>query len=172
MFLALRKITRKETMWYMNNFKTSWGGVRRVVSNKLILERWPSTSKFGSLGRLNNLIRNLSQNKQFETYSFIKELLDSGIVEKVDENSVCGGKEYYIPHKAVGIETAQTISVRMVYGTSTKSSQGNISLNYCLKTGPPPRNPLWHILLRTRFQPILLGGDIQKAFFTNPNRES
>ena len=36
---------------------------------------------------------NLTQNKQFGTYdSIIREQLDSGIVEKVDENPVLSGK--------------------------------------------------------------------------------
>ena len=47
-------------------------------------------------------MRNLSQNKLFKThYNVIREQLDSGIVEKVDRNSVCPGKEYYMPHKSL-----------------------------------------------------------------------
>ena len=61
-----------------------------------------SINESGSLGRLNSLMRNLSQSKQFETYdSITREQLDSGIVEKVYENSVGQGKEYYMTHKAI-----------------------------------------------------------------------
>ena len=63
-------------------------------------------------------MRNISQNKQFEIYdSIIREQLDSGIVKKIDKNCVCQGKEYYMPHKIVVRETAQTIKGQIVYDT-------------------------------------------------------
>ena len=54
-------------------------------------------------------MRNLSQNKQFDTYgNIIWEKLDSRKVEKVEENSVCQGIANYWPHKGVVRDKAQT----------------------------------------------------------------
>lgn len=65
-------------------------------------------------------MRNLSQNKLSETYdSFNREQLDPEIVEKVDDNSACQGKENYMPHKSVVRKTAQNKKVQIVYGASS-----------------------------------------------------
>ena len=98
----------------MKNLRSSWDGVQRGSLPHL------STNKSGSQRRLSSLLRYLSQNKQFETYdSIIREQLDSGIVGKVDEYSICHGKEYYMPHKVVVRETTQTTKVRPVCDASS-----------------------------------------------------
>ena len=33
-----------------------------------------------------------------------------------------------------------------------------------LETGPPLQNLLWNIIIRSRFHPIILAGDLKKAF--------
>ena len=38
------------------------------------------------------------------------------------------------------------------------------SLNEYVETGPPLQNRLWDILIRSRFRPIILCGDIEKTF--------
>ena len=38
------------------------------------------------------------------------------------------------------------------------------SLNVCLYVGPPLQNHLWSILVRMRFHPVLITGDLQQAF--------
>ena len=40
-----------------------------------------------------------------------------------------------------------------------------------METGPPLQNSLWDILIRSRFRPILLCGDIEKAFLQIRIRE-
>ena len=37
-------------------------------------------------------------------------------------------------------------------------------MNDCLHLGPPLQNLLWNVLIRARFYPVLLTGDLQKAF--------
>ena len=69
-----------------------------------------------------------------------------------------------MPHKAVVREAAEATKVRIVYDASAKSSLKNMSLNECLKTGPPLQNLIWDILTWSRFRPILLCGDIERAF--------
>ena len=47
-----------------------------------------------------------------------------------------------------------------------------MSLNECLETGSPLQNLIWDILTRSWFRPILLCGDIEKAFLQIRIRES
>ena len=131
------------------------------------------TNKSGSLGRLNSLLNNLKRNDQFNTYNdIIRDQQENGIVEKVDEKSRCQNNEYYMLHKAVVRKAAQTTKVRIVYDASAKSSSKNVSLNECLETGPLLQNLIWDILTKSRFRPILLCGDIEKAFLQIHIRES
>ena len=84
-----------------------------------------SSNKSGGLERLSNLMRNLSQNKQFEAFIFIREQWYSRKVEKVDENSVCQEKEFYMSHKTVARHTAGELGVlpwRTSYGIFLKDS--------------------------------------------------
>ena len=69
-----------------------------------------------------------------------------------------------MPHKAVIRESAQTKTVPIVYDASAKPNSNSASLNDCLETGPSLQNLLWDIIVRSRFRPILLCGDIEKAF--------
>ena len=74
------------------------------------------------------------------------------------------GREFYIPHKAVIRENAETTKLRIVYDASAREEVGQPSLNNCLHLGPPLQNLLWSVLIRARFHPVLLTGDLQKAF--------
>ena len=69
-------------------------------------------------------------------------------------------------------KAAQTTKVRIVYDASAKSSSKNVSLNGCLETGPLLQNLIWDILTKSRFRPISLCGDIEKAFLQIHIRES
>ena len=77
-----------------------------------------------------------------------------------------------MPHKAVVRQNAQSTKTRIVYDASVKSSWNNVSLNYCLETGPPLQNLIWDILVRSRVRPILLCGDLEKAFYQIRIREA
>ena len=74
------------------------------------------------------------------------------------------GTEFYIPHEPVGREEAESNKMRIVYNTSTKSILSSPSSNECLQTGPPLQNLLWNVLIRNRFSPVALYGDIKQAF--------
>ena len=45
-------------------------------------------------------------------------------------------------------------------------------MNDCLETGSPFQNSQWDVLIRSRFRPILLCGDIEKTFIQIRIRES
>ena len=53
--------------------------------------------------------------------------------------------------------------LRVVYDASSKSGSG-YSLNDCLEKGSPLQNELGDILIRTRFEPVILCADIEKVF--------
>ena len=53
------------------------------------IEKYPhlNNNKSGSLGRLSNLLHNLTRNKQLETYdSTIREQTETALAEKVDKD--------------------------------------------------------------------------------------
>ena len=61
-------------------------------------------------------------------------------------------------------ESAETTKIRIWCDASAEACQTSTSLSECLETGPSLQNRLWDILIRSRFRPILLSGDIEKAF--------
>ena len=125
----------------------------------------------GSLRRLSNLQRKLQQNGLTESYTeIIEKQKAEGIVEVADQEPT--GVVYYIPHKPVVRETAETTKVRIVYDASTKANNEAPSLNQYLNPGPPLQNDLWNVLVRMRFHPVLLSGDIKQAFLQVRIRKS
>jgi hypothetical protein len=117
----------------------------------------------GSLRRLANLQRKLQQNGLTDSYSRIIDTQKAeGIVEVASQDPQ--GVEFYIPHKPVIRESAESTKVRIVYDASTKANSGAPSLNQCLNPGPPLQNDLWKVLVRMRFLPVALCGDIKQAF--------
>ena len=95
-----------------------------------------------SLGRLNNSIRNLNRSKNPEAYDKImQKQIARGIVEKVTESGKCeetqnNEKIFYMPHRAVIRESAESTKLRIVYDASAKTNNSTFSLNDCLETGP------------------------------------
>ena len=87
-------------------------------------------------------------------------------------NETVTEKVFYLPHRAVIRESAETPKIRIVYDASAKAGQTSTSLNVCLEAGPPLQNRLWDILIRSRFRPILLCSDIEKALLQIRIRES
>eukprot|EP00112_Aurelia_sp_Birch-Aquarium-sp1_P017158 Seg3959.1 transcript_id=Seg3959.1/GoldUCD/mRNA.D3Y31 product="ATP-dependent DNA helicase tlh1" protein_id=Seg3959.1/GoldUCD/D3Y31 len=116
--------------------------------------------------RLNHLVRKLKSNPPLasEYQKIIDSQLESGIIEKVDENEICEvGKVCYLPHKAVIREDKETTKVRVVFDASAKTPEGP-SLNECMHAGPSLLPNLMDILLRFRLNKVGLISDIEKAF--------
>ena len=78
---------------------------------------------------------------------------------------------FYLPHRPVILESAESTKLRIVYDASAKASKNSPSLNECLETDPPLQNLLYNILVRSRMRPIILCRDIQKAFWQILSRE-
>ena len=94
-----------------------------------------------SLGRLNTLVRKLKYQGMIEHYdNVIKNQIEEGIVERTTEpvNSC----EFYIPHKALVREAAETTKLCVVHDASARANNGAPSLNECLRPGPPLQNQL------------------------------
>ena len=121
------------------------------------------SNKSGSLKRLYNLIKKLECTGNYEKYQeIIEDQKEKGIVETTPV--VPSGQEFDIPHKTVILESAESTKLRIVYDASASESPQHPSLNDCLHPGPPLQNLLWSVLVRARFYPVLLSGDLQKAF--------
>ena len=100
----------------------------------------------------------------------IQDQKEKGIVEAVDHEPT--GKAFYLPHKPVIRELAETTKIRIVFDASAKTSSSAASLNDCLETGPPTQNLIWDILIRNQSRPITLSGDIKQAFLQIRVREA
>ena len=59
---------------------------------------------------------------------------------------------------------AESTKLRIVYDASAREKSNQPSLNDCLNPGPLLQNRLWDILVQSRFYPVLLTGDLKKAF--------
>ena len=120
-------------------------------------------NKSGSLRRLDSLARKLEKSGYLERYNeVIKDQLEKGIVERAEE--ITKGREFYIPHKPVVRESAESTKLRIVYDASARARENSPSLNECLNPRPPLQNQLWNVLVRALFHPVLITGDLKQAF--------
>ena len=129
-------------------------------------------NKYGGIARLNNLVENLRGTNKLGLYdSIIQEQRADEIIEnnEVEVNETVSESVFYLPHSPVIRETAK---IRIVYNISAKACQNSTSLNKCLETGPPLRNRLCNITVRSTFRPILIYNDTEKSFLQIRIRES
>ena len=146
------QLSRDEEGWYETSLP--WKGNHPSL---------PS-NEAGSLRRLTGLVKKLRSQDMIERYDqVIQEQIKAGIVERVS-GPATGQREFYIPHKAVVRDTAETTKLRVVYDASARAHSGAPSLNECLNPGPPLQNKLWSVLVRSRFHPVAVAGDIKQAF--------
>ena len=149
------QLTRSPSGWYETRlpWHLPWLGTHPPLP----------TNKIGSIRRLQFLERRLQRKDLVEDYNtVIGEQKQQGIVEPA--NNKATGKEFYIPHKEVVRESAQSRKLRVVYDASAKDSPECPSLNDCLYAGPPLQNKLWEILVRARSFPVAITCDVEKAF--------
>lgn len=153
------QLTRDRAGWYETGLP--WRGNHPPLPN----------NQAGSLRRLASLTNKLDHQGLTTKYGqIIEEQKAEGIIEGADQPSV--GREFYIPHKAVVRPGAESTKLRVVYDASAKAYSGAPSLNECLHPGPPLQNKLWNVLLRGRFHPVAVTGDLQKAFLQVRIRET
>ena len=131
-----------------------------------------ANNEAGSLRRLDSLVKRLQkQPNLLERYdTVIQDQLTQGIVERVQDKPAA--KEFYIPHKAVVRDAAESTKLRIVYDASARPNGSSPSLNECLEPGPPLQNKLWSVIVRNRFHPVALAGDLKQAFLQIRIRET
>ena len=153
------QLMRNPAGWYETGLP--WRGKHASLPN----------NKQGSLRRLNHLTKRLQRDGLTTEYdSIIREQLSEGIVERAPEFP--SNKKFYIPHKAVVKESAESTKTRIVYDASAKASADVPSLNECLNPGPSLQNKLWDVLVQQRAYPVVVTADIRKAFLQIRIRES
>ena len=152
------QLVRSEQGWYETGLP--WKGDRATLPN----------NENGSLQRLRALTRKLQRAEQTTEYdSIIREQKEQGIIESADQPAQ--GVEFYIPHKPVVRENAESTKMRIVYDASARAHPSAPSLNDCLNAGPPLQNKLWDVLVRQRCYPVAVTGDLKKAFLQVRIRE-
>ena len=148
-----QQLERNEGGWYKSG--VVW------TENKVPL----NNNKSGSLGRLKSLLKRLEQNPEtFKAYNqVIRDQILNNMIEKTSQNQSENPKEFFLPHRPVIRQNAESTKLRVVYDASAKSDSG-YSLNDCLEKRPSLQNKLWDILMRTRFRSVVLCADIEKTF--------
>ena len=81
------------------------------------------------------------------------------------------GKEFYMPHRAVIRETAETTKMRVDYDCSARRAKDAPSLNDCLEPGPALQNKIYNVLVRGRFHSVAFVEDMRQAFIQVRIRE-
>ena len=121
-------------------------------------------NKSGGLRRMENLVKKLQREPDLlaQYDEVIQDQLAKGIVEKVTSDPVW--REFYIPHKPVIRESAESTKLRIVFDASARSNEKSPSLNDCLETGPSLQNLLWDVLVRNRLKAVALAGGLKQAF--------
>ena len=120
--------------------------------------------------RLHNQVSKLRRMGKLEEYhEIIQNQLKEGVVEPAPVKPI--GREFYMPHRAVIRETAETTKLRVVYDCSAHGEKGAASLNDCLETGPSLQNKIYDVLVRGRFHPVVFAADMRKAFLQVRIRE-
>ena len=88
------------------------------------------TNKQGSIRCLSSLTRKPQRINLTDEYdAAIREQLQNNVVEVAPEEIV--GKEFYIPHKAVVRESAETTKTRIVYDAPARATPESPSLKEC-----------------------------------------
>ena len=94
----------------------------------------------------------------------LKQQLNQGIIEVVDETKQPELRQYYMPHHPVLTPRKATTKLRIVYDASSKVRKNLNSLNECLCRGPVILPDLCGLLVRFRIYEVVILADIEKAF--------
>ena len=131
-----------------------------------------TSTKPGGLTRLGKLVQKLEKDQElFSAYDKImKDQESGGIIEEV--NCEGNGKVFYLPHKPVIRQNAESRKIGIVYDEAAREKSEARWLNEFLETGPPLQNMIWDIITRNRLRTIPVAGDLKQAFLQIRIRES
>ena len=93
----------------------------------------------------------------------------NNVIEKVSENKGENPKEFFLPHRPVIKQNAESTKLIVVCDVSAKTESG-YSLKDCLEKGPSLQNKLWDILFKTSFRPVIFVLTLRKPFFKSVSK--
>lgn len=122
-------------------------------------------SKAIALSRLNSLWKKLDRDKQLKILycGFMREYLELGHMQKIDDLSDGKFGSYYIPHHGVLKPESTTTKLRVVFNASQKTSNG-VSLNDILMNGGFVQKSLLSVMLKHRLFKFAFSVDIVKMY--------
>ncbi|XP_022170758.1 uncharacterized protein LOC111034046 [Myzus persicae] len=122
-----------------------------------------SDSYTTALRRFFALEKRLSSNPQLKSdyTKFMREYLDLGHMEVIENIDINKDQNYFLPHHAVVKESSLTTKLRVVFDGSCKTTSG-LNLNDVLLKGPNIQQELVCILARFRTHHYALSADITK----------
>ena len=114
--------------------------------------------------QLHGLLQRLRRERMIlrEYDTIIRDQLQRGIIEVVDDSADATGNTHYLPHHAVVRRDKKTTKVRVVYDASARSTAP--SLNDCLHAGPKFNQRILEILLQFRSYQVGVVADLEQAF--------
>lgn len=115
------------------------------------------------VGIRTSVSQSISQDKYEEAENMFAEQVRRGYIERIDPDDFPEGTVYYSPHRAVMKQDSQSTKVRLVYNASSKM-KGHLSANDAQCAGPNLLKSFPTVLMRARERPLLLSGDVEKAF--------
>ena len=103
-----------------------------------------------SIGRLKSLQKQLKDDPELlQRYDeVIKDDLEKGMIEVMDEQKKQGDKQHYIPQHAVIKPENNTTKLLAIYNASAKKKKSNSSLSKCLHKGPVTLGDICGLLMR------------------------
>ena len=101
----------------------------------------------------------------FQEYDkIIQQQVVSGIIEPVSEEQDTDEGTYYLPHHGVVSQDKKTTKLRVVFDSSAKPDNSNVSINDCLEKGPNLVPDLFDVIINFRGYAIGMIAHIEKAF--------
>ena len=150
------QLQRSSEKWYETTLP--WKGNHPPLPN----------NKSGGLRRLDNLAKRLERLDLLDRYNkVIKDQLEQGIVERANE--VPKGREFYIPHKPVLRDSAESTKLRIVYDASARASENSPSLSECLNPGPPLQKPIVECVGESAISPSIDHGRTETSIPASEN---
>ena len=128
------------------------------------------TNKSDSLKTLQQLLKKLERSNTYDQYdTIIKEQREEGVVKLAPAKRK--GTEFYIPHRAIIRENADTTKLRIVYDTSARENPSQPSLNDCMSSSwTTLTEPAMECLNQSSLLPSIANRRPAESFLTSTHK--